>query len=146
MRPRPRLSALVSACRRLNAVGKAQQAHRARKEEEDAGADRDDAEEVDGDAHSGSSRFRRRGAVDEGDGGEGGEQRQAQGDILDPAHAGRRGDQQERGDAAGADELRRHHAIDVARPAQDAHEPDRHGEQDDARGREQELSHRRSPG
>ena len=37
-------------------------------------------------------------------------------------------------------------AIGVAGAAQDAHEPDSHGEEDDARGREKKISHRRTPG
>jgi hypothetical protein len=56
------------------------------------------------------------------------------------------GDEKQCADSPGADELRRHQAIGVARATQDAHEPDRHGEEDDARGREKELSHRRTPG
>jgi hypothetical protein len=53
--------------------------------------------------------------------------------------------EKQRPDSAGPNELRRHHPIGVAWPAQDAHEPDSHREQDDASGREKELSQCRSP-
>ena len=90
--------------------------------------------------------LRRRDAVDESGGSESGEQRKPKRDILDPARARGGGDQKERTNSPGADELRRHHAIGVARAAQDAHEPDGDREQDHARSREKKLSQRRSPG
>jgi hypothetical protein len=90
--------------------------------------------------------FRGRGAIDEGGGGEGGKDRKPEGDILDSARACRCGDQEERGDSSGPEELRRHHAIGVARPAQDTHETDRHGEEDRPCRREEKISHRRPPG
>jgi hypothetical protein len=86
----------------------------------------------------------RRDAVDEGGGSEGREQRKPEGYVLDPMRARGRGNQEERSDSPGADELRRHQAIGVAWTAQYAHEPDSHGEEDDTRGREKELSHRRT--
>ncbi len=78
--------------------------------------------------------------------GEGGEQGEPQGDVLRAAHAGRRRHQQERRDAARAEQLRRHRAVDIARSAQDAQQAHRYGQQDEACGGEQELSHGRSPG
>ena len=48
------------------------------------------------------------------------EQRERQRDVDDRGLAGRRAQQQQRGDAAGAEQLRRHHAIGVGRAAQDA--------------------------
>jgi hypothetical protein len=54
--------------------------------------------------------------------------------------------QEQRSDSPGANKLRRHQAIGVARATEDADEPDGHSEEDDARGREKELSHRRTPG
>ena len=128
-------------------IGKAQQADRTGKEEEDAGADRDNTEEVN-DKNSSAIRdvwsLRRRGAVDEGGGSEGRKQRKPKRDILDPMRACGRSNQEQRTNSPGADELRRHQAIGVAGAAQDAHEPDSHGEEDDTRGREKELSHRRT--
>jgi hypothetical protein len=73
---------------------------------------------------------------------QGRKQRKPKSDILDPMRACGRSNQEERTNAPGADELRRHQAIGVAGAAQDAHEPDSHGEEDDTRGREKELSHR----
>ena len=93
---------IVSLGQRVQAakrIGKAQQANRTGKEEEDAGADRGDAEEVDNETHrpsAASGVLRGRGAVDEGGGSEGGEQRKPKGDILDPARARRRGNQKQR--------------------------------------------------
>ena len=130
-------------------IGKAQQANRTGKEKEDAGADRGDAEEVNGETSSAIHdvwRLRRRGAVDEGGGSKGREQRKPEGDILDPMRACGRGNQEERTNSPRADELRRHQAIGVAGAAQDAHEADSHGEEDHAGSREKELSHRRTPG
>ena len=129
-------------------VGESQQADRAGKEEKDAGADRRDTEQVD--ENSSAVRSVRildgRTAVHEGGGGEGREQRKPEGDILDPARAGRRGDQQERTNSPSADELSRHQAIGVARAAEDAHQPYRHSKQDDARRREKKISQSRPPG
>ena len=130
-------------------IGEAQQADGAGKEEKDAGADRDNAEEVN-DKNSSAIRdvwsLRRRGAVDEGGGSEGREQRKPKRNIFDPLRARGPGDEKQRTDSPGADELRRHQAIGVAWAAQNAHEPDSHGEKDDARGGEKELSHRRPSG
>jgi hypothetical protein len=86
--------------------------------------------------------LRGRGAVDEGGGGESSEQRKSECDIPDPARACGRSDQEERTDSPGSDELRRHHAIGVARAAQDAYEPDSHREEDWARRRKKKISHR----
>jgi hypothetical protein len=47
---------------------------------------------------------------------------------------------------AGAEELRRHHAIGVRRSAENADETNRHREQNEARGCEQKVSHGRVPG
>ena len=44
------------------------------------------------------------------------------------------------------DQLRRHHAVDVARAAQDAHQPERDHREHEHRRREQERSHRGDPG
>ncbi len=90
--------------------------------------------------------LRRRGAFDEGGGSEGREQRKPERNIFDPARAGRRSDEKQRADPPGADELRGHQAIGVAWTAQDTHEPDSDGQEDDARGREKKISHRRTPG
>ncbi len=130
-------------------IGKAQQADGARKEEEDAGADRGDAEEVNDEtdrrsATSGASA----GATlltkaAEAKAASSASPRATSSTPCAPvATAIRRSE----ADFPGADELRRHQAIGVAWAAQDAHEPDSDGEEDRARSREKELSHRRTPG
>ena len=113
------MSALVSACRRLSASGKRNKPTvPARKKQ--PGADRDNAEEVN-DKNSSAIRdvwsLRRRGAVDEGGGSEGREQRKPKRNIFDPLRARGPGDEKQCTDSPGADELRRHQAIGVARAA-----------------------------
>ena len=53
--------------------------------------------------------------------------------------------QQQRGDAAGAEQLRRHDAVGIAWPPQDADQTQRHHRQHETRGGEQEVSHRWAP-
>jgi hypothetical protein len=80
-------------------------------------------------------------APEERDRGEGREQRDRQRDVHHAARAGRRADEEQRRDAAGAEELRGHHAIGVTRAPQDAGEAQRHRRQHDPRGDEEECAH-----
>ena len=91
-------------------------------------------------------RLRRRGAHHEGGGGEGCKKGKPQGDIVDPTYAYGRSDKEERSNSAGAEKLRRHHPVRVARSAQDADQTDSHCEKDGARRREEKFSHGRRPG
>ncbi len=81
----------------------------------------------------------------EGDGSEGGKQRQHDRDIQRAGQAGGRSQKQQRGNAAGAQQLRRHHAIDVRRPAEDPHQSHSGQQQDEHRGAEQEPRHPATP-
>jgi hypothetical protein len=89
--------------------------------------------------------LRWRGAVDEGGGGEGGEQRKSERDILDSMAARSRGDEKQRTDPPGADELRRHHAIGVAWSTQNPHEPNGDRQKDHASRGEKKISQCRPP-
>ncbi len=54
-------------------------------------------------------------------------------------------DEQQGGDPAGAEQLRRHHAFGVARSTQNAHQAERDHQEHETRGGEQELRHAPSP-
>ena len=100
-----------------------------------------EAEKVEREAHRSSARsgLARSGrSGDEGDRGEAREQRKPERDVLDARDLGRRGGQEQRGDAAGAEELDGHHPVDLARAVKHADEAggDRH--QDESRGGEQQ--------
>ena len=131
-------------------IGEAKQADGAGEKKERARRDGDNRHDVERQAHppsvdSAPSASRRGGSLlDERNGGEGGEERERQRDVDRRGHAGHRAEQQQRRDAAGSDQLRRHHAVGVARTAQDADQPQRQHRQDEAEGSRQELSHRPS--
>ena len=118
-------------------IGEAQEPDRAGEKEERARADRGEAEKVERETHPSLALQRfgavRLGAVDEGDRGEGREKRKAERDVLDAGDRRRRRDQEERSDAAGAEELDGHHPVEVAGSPQHPDEPDGDREQDEAR-------------
>ena len=76
---------------------------------------------------------------------EGRQHRQRQRDVHRARQRGRNSQQQQRRDAAGAEQLRCHHPIDIRRPTQDAQQADRHHQQDESSGDQKKLSHRGSP-
>jgi hypothetical protein len=149
-RPRPRLSAFCQRMQTGQRVGKPQQPHCASEKEKGACADHDDAENVENDTHPRSARW--------GSSASGGaapftkstEAKAARSASPSATSSTPRTPvaeaTQERGDSAGAKELRRHHAIGVRRSSEDADETNRHREQNEARGCKQKVSHGRAPG
>ena len=117
MRPRPRLSALVKACSRVSELGKRRSPTVPAKKKN---APAPIAARLKGRAPDSSvlglQRFGavRLGAVDKGDRGEGREKREAERNVLDAGDRRRRRNQQERSDAAGAEQLDSHHPVEVA--------------------------------
>ena len=144
-RPRPRLSALVSACRRVNESGKrSSPTVPARKKNAPATTattvhrSRTKLTAVVARARRSPARLVR---FHERERGERREQRQRQRDVDRRRFAGRRTQQQHHRDAARAEQLRRHHAVRVGRPAQHADQSQRDHCQDERGSTEQELSH-----
>ena len=158
-RPRPRLSALVRACRRVRVSGKRSRPRvPARKKtaprETQMTVKRVSARVMSPSCASrlvrvlfpdGCRRTRALGAGHEGHRGEGREQGQQQGQVpnrIDPVgHA----QQQEGRDPAAAEQLGRQHAVRILRAAQDADQAQGDGGEHEERRGEQELSHAPGP-
>jgi hypothetical protein len=68
---------------------------------------------------------------DEGHGGEGAEQHQHQRQVRGAGQIGGAAEQQQRCHPAGAEQLRRQHAVQVARAAQDVQQPEQHRQQNE---------------
>ena len=128
-------------------IGKAQQADRAGEKEEGAGRDRDDRQDVERDAHppsvvSGASRSQREAPSSRRRSRRKRRAAPERSATSNRGHPGHRCPQQQCRNAAGADQLRRHHAVGVRRPAQDSDQAQCHHRQHEAGSRDHELSHR----
>src|SRR5215472_1657643 len=115
-RPRPRLSALVSACKRVNVSGKrSRPTVPARKNNAPAETARivtmSRAMLITCQWFGGSRSQVGSSLLDEGDGREGGQERERQRDVDRSRHAGHCPEQQQGRNAPSSDQLRRHHAI-----------------------------------